>query len=625
MAGQTGLTRRHFLTGLAATGVAAVGAGVLAGCGGTPTSTSGNSSEAQAAETTTKKVRKVTGVDVGGSADPIEPVAVPDTWDEEADVVVVGTGGGLTAACYAIAAGKKVVVLEKAAQVGGTSKETDIFSVMGTKTQQAIYQAMAQQLADINPEGAAQMAALGELPPEAMRQMWLASYLPKPNDGDEGELPDGTVGYRPCAPIVPMLNTLVNCIPEAVDFMAGVGVPWGPVTMHGSVGLVSGLCPQGSEEGGIVARANYSVFTTMRDYVLQNGGTIHLSTPATALIMDGDKVVGVQCDGEVANVHAKEGVILATGGITYNEALLREYCPHVYHRCMNSTASNSDTGDGIRMGLGAGATISGYDSSFIFDGGVDCGNWGHYLYKGDTQLSRQPWLSINIMGERNPYYPVTTLGFTKQGGIHMHNPGNSSIVVFDSHFDEIIKNWDATGHQQLICRNPITREKWAAAGANVERIGGMTDEDYTIGMQEGLDAGYIYKADSIAELAQKVGMDANILQGAVTNWNAMCDTGEDPLYHYDPAWLVKVQDGPFYAMRVGGTILATMVGLTVNTNMQVMGENGLPIPGLYAAGCTTGGLGGDSNYGDCRNPGGGVAMSCGTAYQAAKHICGELA
>lgn len=278
------------------------------------------------------------------------------------------------------------------------------------------------------------------------------------------------------------------------------------------------------------------------------------------------------------------------------------------------------------MGLGAGATISGYDSSFIFDGGIDNGTWGHYLYKGDVQVARQPWCSFNNRGARIPYYPVTTLGFTKQAGIHMHNPGGYSFVVFDSRYDEIIKRWDADGTNQLICRNPITKEKWEAAGANTERFtAGLVDEDYTIGMQEGIDAGYIHVADTIEELAVSLGLDADIVSQAVENWNAMCDAGEDPLYHYDPAWLVKVEKGPFYGMKVGGTILATMCGLTVNEQMQVLNEAGQPIQGLYAAGCTTGGLGGDSNYGDCRNPGGGVAMSCGTAYQAAKTICGELA
>lgn len=100
--------------------------------------------------------------------------------------------------------------------------------------------------------------------------------------------------------------------------------------------------------------------------------------------------------------------------MTFNSDMMAKYTPHVVNRCMNSTAASTDEGDGIRMGLGVGGTISGYDSSFIFDGGVDCGAWGRYLYKGDVQFVRQPWMLVNIKGDRVPYYPVTTLGFTKQ-------------------------------------------------------------------------------------------------------------------------------------------------------------------------------------------------------------------
>ncbi|MBQ6454405.1 MAG: FAD-binding protein, partial [Coriobacteriales bacterium] len=520
-----GVSRRGFLGGLAAfSGAVAMGA---AGCSPKPNgggSDGGSTPAAKASE-----------------ADPIAPAAVPAAWDEESDVVVVGTGGGLVAAVYAAMNGKKVTVLEKAATWGGSSKETDIFSVLGTKTQQAIYQALGAQLAEANPAAAAQLSALGQLPPEAMRQQWMGTYFTRPNGGDTGELPDGTTGPRACAPVQPMLQTLCTCIPDAIDFMAGCGVPWGPVTMFGSAGMISGVCPQGSEAGGIVARANYSAFEILYNKAVELGVSFHFYTPATALVMDGDKVVGVTCSGEIGNVKANDGVILATGGMTFNQDMLKEYVPHVYHRCFNSTATSGDTGDGIRMGLGAGATISGYDSSFIFDGGVDNGTWGRYLYKGDVQVSRQPWCSFTNAGNRIPYYPVTTLGFTKQAGIHMHNPGHCSYVVFDSHYDEIIKNWDATGKNQLICRNPVTREKWAAAGDNVKRFtSGSLDEDYTIGMQEGIDAGYIFKADTLDELADKMGLQRSVVNGAVSNWNAMCDAGEDPLYHLDPAWLVKV-------------------------------------------------------------------------------------
>lgn len=108
------------------------------------------------------------------------------------------------------------------------------------------------------------------------------------------------------------------------------------------------------------------------------------------------------------------------------------------------------------------------------------------------------------------------------------------------------------------------------------------------------------------------------------NWNELCEAGVDEVYSYAPEWLNKVQDPPFYGMKVGGTVLSTMCGLTVDANMQVLDEKARPIAGLYAAGCTIGGLGGDSTYGDCRNPGGGVAMACGTAYQAARAICGDV-
>lgn len=315
------ISRRSFLglTGAAATITAAAG---LYGCA-QPASSSGGSLAS------TK-----------GSArpGPIEAVSAPASWDEEADVVVVGTGGGLVAAAYAAQAGKKVVVLEKASTWGGSSKETDNFSVMGTKTQQAIYQGLAAQMkAAGQDEAAAQFEQMGALDPMVMRAQWKEKFYVKPNGGDVGELPNGEEGPRACAPIQPMLETLTACIPDAIDYMGAVGVSWGPVTEFGSAGFVSGVCPEGSEQGSLIARANYTVFEILYNFCLDQGAVFHFLTPATALVVEDGRVVGVQATGDVSFVKANDGVVLATGGMTFNMDMLEEYVPHVARRCLNST------------------------------------------------------------------------------------------------------------------------------------------------------------------------------------------------------------------------------------------------------------------------------------------------
>lgn len=601
----TVLSRRSFL-GLAGLGAAAVaGASALSGC--SPSASSSGSASAKSSASASAE-----------QADPIEPVSPPSSWTEEADVIVCGTGGGLLAGVYAAMAGKKVIMLEKANTWGGSSKETDIFSVMGTKTQQAIYGAVAEQMkAAGQEEMAAKVGALAAMEPEAMRQQWIAKYMITPGNGDSGELPDGTTGLRPVSVDQGLLNSLCNNIADSVDFMAGLGVPWGPVTEMGSAGMMAGVCPQDSEAGGFVARANYSVFELLYNKCVELGVDVKFETPAETLVVDGGRVVGVK-SGE-SFFKAEDGVIMATGGMAQNKAMLAKYVPSVANRALTATASSMDTGEGILMGFGAGADMQGYDSSFCFDGGIDCGTWNHYLYKGDVQLARQPWLGVNIQGERYPYYPVDTLGFTHQCGVLMSQPGNRGYVIFDADYEENIKKFG-----QMICRNPIWPDM--ETNGNFDRLPeSICEHDWRIGAQQGIDAGYIFQADTIEELAEKMGFVPGNLVAAVEGWNKICEAGEDPQFHYDPAWLVPVAKAPFYGMAVGATCLSTNCGMAVTPEMQAVAANGAPIEGLYAAGSCVGGVGGDSTYGDCRNPGGGVAMACGTAYAAAKAICGELA
>ncbi|MGB5158806.1 MAG: hypothetical protein WBN77_15380 [Desulfobacterales bacterium] len=87
-----------------------------------------------------------------------------------------------------------------------------------------------------------------------------------------------------------------------------------------------------------------------------------------------------------------------------NRELLKIYIPQAYTGCGASMDMPSAMGGVFRMGLGAGADIAGVNSISIFDGGIPyfekTGSFYRYLYSGDVQLSRQPWLFINKRCER---------------------------------------------------------------------------------------------------------------------------------------------------------------------------------------------------------------------------------
>jgi fumarate reductase flavoprotein subunit len=612
MLNEEGISRRNFLGLAGAAGAALAGASMLSGCSPSSADDSASSSED------------------ASDVEPIDALETPSSWDEEADVVVCGTGGGLVAAVRSAELGNKVVVVEKDGTWGGSSKETDIFSVMGTELQKASMAAMGQQLtAAGQTEAGATLSALGELPVETMRQQWYNNYITRPGNGDTGELPDGTEGNRIISGDSELMMAVINGIADSIDWMASdVGINLGPVTQFGSAGYVAGVCPVGSETGGFVSRANYTAFEGLYDKAVELGVEFNFNTPVEALVKDGDAVVGIMAtdsDGNERYIKANKGVVMATGGMTQNQDMLKRYVPSVGYRAFNATSSSADTGEGIRMAWGAGADMQGFDSSFCFDGGIDCGSWGHYLYKGDVQLARQPWLNINIQGERLPYYPVDTLGFTHQSGIYMSQPRHAGYVIFDANYEDTIWNWEATGTYQYICRRPMwpegEGEKTWQTGGNYDRLPeGTCEHDWRIGAQQGIDAGYIFKCDTLDELADKIGMPADKLKAAVDNWNAICEAGVDEQFHLDPAWLVPIQDAPYYGMAVGATVLATNCGVPITTEAQVIGTDGSPIEGLYAVGSVVGGIGGDATYGDCRNPGGGVALSCGTAYMAANAI-----
>ncbi len=104
----------------------------------------------------------------------------------------------------------------------------------------------------------------------------------------------------------------------------------------------------------------------------------------------------------------------------------------------------------------------------------------------------------------------------------------------------------------------------------------------------------VHKADSVEELAGKLGMDPTVLKATVDEYNAACACGHDALFSKDRKYLWALQGPSFYAIRARSICLGTMGGIKINQKAEAVDKAGQAVPGLYAGGFDAGGMYGDS-------------------------------
>lgn len=394
-----------------------------------------------------------------------------------------------------------------------------------------------------------------------------------------------------------LMMTMIVRGHETIDWLEDVGVPWDfDWTFTGRGG--TGLCWKGADDDGLTVRMTLKVVDFVYSKAVDAGVKFMFRTTLTALVKDGEKIVGVKAktaDGDIY-VKANKGVILTAGGCANNRDMLKKYVPTCDKACGSSMMNPGDTGEAIRMGIGAGAQTKGFDSFGIFDGGPDWktfGGWSQYLYSGYTALLRSPWLQINEEGRRFTYLDNNGVGgemaATFHGMIEMAQPGNRGYVIFDSGWEKRVPEFKQSG-----CRRPIT--------PNMKDVDRMPEElgphNWVDGANRAIENKWIKQSDTIEGLAKEMGLEPSVVKKAVDDWNATCAAGEDnPLYNYKPEWLIPITEAPFFGASVGGFCGGTGFGLMVNPGMQVMSTKGTPIPGLYAGFTTAGGAWGESGYG----------------------------
>ena len=561
-----GMNRRQFLTGAAALGstAAALSAAPVLG---------------YAAE----------GADEEPAVDPevgpIAPVCVPKAWDLEADVVVVGSGGGgVNAAARAAELGASVILIEKSPSMGGNSSQAGGSIVMGG------------------------CRALDEK--ERAYPSW-------PYDVDAWV--DWIMDSRIQCTNDDFLYLVGTNTGPAHDWMADCGVQW--IVSSGTT-----IIPAGGSKDPLAPSRQKDTLAVMYQFGIDHGAQYLFDTPAQTLVMnDEGRVVGVKAQSEAGDdlyIRADKGVILCAGGFAANKKMLAEYCPSAIDNCGNCYVSQADSGECVRMGMGAGGTLVGKDCYAMFDGGMDYenygGEWCTYLYNGANQLVRQPWLTIDATGARRRYLSTASEegmsngGLSSQANIQTATVGHRSFVVFDDDYEANIANFN-----EVHCRKFLT--------PGLDRMDEYVPEyyqDWHNGVRDALESGVIATADTIPELAEKLGLDADILQKAIDDWNAVCESGVDTArYPYQPEWLMPIVKAPYHGARVGGIVYRTDCGLAINTDMQVVTEKGTIVPGLYsgwftAAGCySNGGLKSSTRYSI-----GGVSLSYTGGYLCANSV-----
>ena len=259
----------------------------------------------------------------------------------------------------------------------------------------------------------------------------------------------------------------------------------------------------------------------------------------------------------------------------------------------------------------------------MWEAAPDNGTGDWFYFWGFRQFCQMPWINFDRTGKRcdvydsrlassDSMYPKFDANDTGRVSVTVSRPGGRAYMVFDSNYEEYVEKIQAPAgeHRPIRKEDPVVEQDFF-------------DTDWHVEFDKALEDGRLKKADTLEDLAGHLGLDADVMNDAIERWNACCEAGvdDDPdvMYHYPAEWLNPIEEGPFYGAALGGQIGKTLCGVRVNERLQVLDTESHPIPGLFAAYTTAGGIVGESNHGGgLVNTSilGGVALSWTSGYVA---------
>ncbi|MEV8637499.1 FAD-binding protein [Streptosporangium sp. NPDC051023] len=541
-------------------------------------------------------------------------------WDAEFDFVVVGSGGGgMTAALTAADSGLETLIVEKGSMYGGT---TGISGggiwipnnpTLRAKGHDDSRESIRRYL-DLLTEGrvpAARLDAYVDNGPAAMellgRSKWMRFFWTRGYADYHPELEGG----RP-------LGRSVEALPFDTRKLGADEKYQRPNSMKGPLGLwITGkdyhdlamvkrtwrgrwasVVAAWRVSSNVVRRRHMatggrSLVARLRMALKDAGIPLWLNTTMTDLVVGDDGAVTgvvVEREGKTLRLRGRRGVLLATGGFDHNPEMRARYLPEGGQADF-SMGARENTGDGILAGERIGAALDLMDDAW----------W--------MPAVRHPaGATIPLVSERciPPSVIVSAAGrrFTNESSPYVN-------FVHDQLDGDHVPAWfvmDAKARSrypfaQIVPGMPIPKEFY--------------------------EQGLAYRADTVAELAKKIGVPADALAETVERFNGFARAGKDEdfgrgdsaydRYYGDPTLrnpnLDVIDKAPYYAFRIEAGDLGTKGGLVSDESSRVLRGDGSVIEGLYATGNTSASVMGNEYAG----PGATIGPSIVFGYIAARH------
>jgi 3-oxosteroid 1-dehydrogenase len=554
-----------------------------------------------------------------------------DEWDYLTDLLVVGSGGGLTAAVTTATMDRDALVVEKEELIGGSTAMSggvlwlpnnplmvedgvadsvdqglEYFeSVVGPPTPAS---SLVRRNAFIR-EGSTMVNMLRDLGVDFLRCEGYSDYYAGVR-GYRGGVARGRsieCNYFDAHRLGPWEHKLRGAFTGGIVVFTHESSRAQLLLRTGEGARVAARIGARTIGGQLRGQARLTngaaLVASLLNLVIERSVPVWTGTALTELVVENGEVVGAVLDrrGKVVRVRARGGVLLNAGGFAHNREMRERFSKDQPNSAQWSSSNPGDTGEVIELAMKLGAAVDLMDEAW----------WIPTAIKPDGR-------PVFVHGER-----------CKPGCIIVDSVGNR-------YFNEAVSYMEAGQLMYQRDRTVPAVPSWLILDSRYRRRYPLAFRRPGLNPKKWRTRDFMTKAGSLDELASLCGLDKDVLRSTVERFNGFAASGVDDDFHKGEGdherWygdqsntpnpcLGPIDDAPFYAVALYPGDVGTSGGLVCDEHSRVLDDDGTAIPGLYASGNSTASVMGRTYPG----AGASIGASMVFAYLAAKHAASRRA